>query len=504
MSALYIGATGMKTHSAGMQVTGNNIANVNTTAYKNSQIRYEDLMSSSVASAATSTTVGMAQTGHGSSVQDVVTMYTQGSFQTTSSETDVAISGKGFFAVRNMEDDSTYYTRAGNFVFDKDGFLVDTNGYAVRGVAYNTDGTLSDVTTDVRLWTDANEVPTLAAKSTAAVTLASNLDRSVMGDTSAPTLASMLANYDGTSATEPLSADEYSYADTVTVYDSSGEKHTLSVYYSKVGQDEQTGDTIYGYIAAVPGAEDGSALAGTSAAGMLMSGTLTFSSDGVLTSQTAYTYSGAGDPTDLSTWSLATLSTDAAPSMTATFSNGATMTTSLNFGLSSTTGTWTGDSTLADAASGSVLSSFDATRSASSSTAYSGTSYNSFQDQDGYPEGSLTRVSFAADGTLVGDYSNGETADLYRLRLYDFTNEYGLTHEGGNLYSANNTTGEIVEGFAGEGMFGSVSGSTLELSNVDLASEFVTMITTQRGFQANSKIITTTDSLLQTAINLKR
>ncbi|MCA1944799.1 MAG: flagellar hook-basal body complex protein [Desulfovibrio sp.] len=504
MSSMYIGATGMKTHSKGMQVTGNNIANVNTTAYKNSQIRYADLMSTNLASSSTSATVGVPQTGHGVGVQDVVTMFTQGSFQTTTSETDVAISGKGFFAVRDQANNAIYYTRAGNFVFNKDGYPVDTNGFAVRGVAYNEDGSHSDVVTDIRLWTDANAIPTLAARSTSAVTLTSNLDRSVQEDATAPTLASMLQNYDGLSGEEPLSSLQYSHADTISVYDSAGEKRTLTVYYSKVGEDAASGNTIYGYVAAIPAGEDASALAGTAAAGMLMSGTLTFNSAGELVGQSAYTYSGSGDPTDPSTWTLAPLSAESAPSMTATFSNGATMTTSLNFGLTSTTGTWNGGSTLAEAAAGTNIASFESTRSASSTTSYNGSSYNTFQSQNGYGEGSLTRVYFASDGTLVGDYSNGQSADLYRLRLYDFTNEYGLTHEGGNLYAANGSTGEIIEGFPGDNIFGSVSGKSLELSNVDLASEFVTMITTQRGFQANSKIITTTDTLLQTAINMKR
>ncbi|GAB7079782.1 flagellar hook protein FlgE [Megalodesulfovibrio paquesii] len=504
MSSMYIGATGMKTYSAGMKVTGNNIANVNTTAFKNAQIRYSDLISSNLASSTTSASVGVPQTGHGVGVQDVVTMFNQGSFETTNSATDVAIAGQGFFAVRDQVNNDIYYTRAGNFVFNRDGYLVDTNGYAVRGKAYNADGTVSDVTTDIRLWTDAEAIPTLAARSTSAISLYSNLDRDLLDDASAPTLASMLADYNGLSDDEPLTSSQYSHADSISVYDSSGEKHTLTVYYSKVGKDASTGESIYGYIVTIPPEEDGSSLAGTSSAGILMSGTMTFSTSGQLVGQTAYTYSGSGDPSDLTSWSLASLSAGSGPSVTATFSNGATMTTSIDFGLSSTTGTWNGTSTLADAAAGNVLSSFEYERDDAFTTAYSGSSYNNYQAQDGYPEGSLTNVGFAEDGTLYGIYSNGETADLYRLSLYDFTNKYGLQREGNNLYSAGDAAGEILEGYAGDDHFGSVSGKSLELSNVDLATEFVTMITTQRGFQANSKIVTTTDSLLQTAITMKK
>ena len=105
---------------------------------------------------------------------------------------------------------------------------------------------------------------------------------------------------------------------------------------------------------------------------------------------------------------------------------------------------------------------------------------------------------------LHGVYSNGQTLDLYQITLYDFMSPQGLYHEGGNLYSETRDSGEPSTGPANSNGFGQVWSNSLEISNVDLAREFVNMITTQRGFQANSKTITTVDTMLETVISMKR
>ncbi len=507
LSSLYIGATGIKAHAEGMQVTGNNIANVNTTAFKNAQIRFGDLLSDNVVSASANGSTGMAQAGLGVGVQDVVTMFaSQGAFETTNEATDVAISGNGYFAVRDpSEEDGIFYTRAGNFRFNHEGFLVDPLGNIVQGKTVDLEGQASEATMDIRLRAEADGPLTLAPKATEEITLATNLDRDEIGDPNTATLSSMLANYNGLSSGEPLTESQYNHRDTISVFDSAGESQTLSVYYGVVGEASGTGENVFGYIVGIDPSQDGSALAGTSSAGIVMSGTLSFNSTGQLISQTAYTYDGDGTPSDLTNWTLAPLNAGSSPSFTATYSSGSTITSPINFGLTATTGAWSGDSTLASAvAGGSNLPTFESEGQATSSTAFAGSSYNLFQDQDGYPLGTIMEVRVDQDGVIVGRFSNGEDADLFQLTLYDFTNEYGLTREGNNLYSTNLTTGVVTEGVPDDGFFGQVAGATLETSNTDLAREFTTMITTQRGFQANSKIITTSDSLLQTAIQLKR
>ena len=109
-----------------------------------------------------------------------------------------------------------------------------------------------------------------------------------------------------------------------------------------------------------------------------------------------------------------------------------------------------------------------------------------------------------SSGVLYGIYSNGVNLPLYQLTLYDFTCKQGLRREGNNLFSQTRDSGDPSSGAAGTGLFGTVNANTLEGSNVDLSTEFVRMITTQRGFQSNSKVVTTTDTMLETVINMKR
>jgi len=127
-----------------------------------------------------------------------------------------------------------------------------------------------------------------------------------------------------------------------------------------------------------------------------------------------------------------------------------------------------------------------------------------FQSQDGYTAGVLLNVSVSRDGILSGQYSNGQTLELYSLTLATFSNQWGLRREGGNLFSETLDSGPALTGEAGSTGKGSVDGNSLELSNVDMATEFVNMITSQRGFQANTKVITTADSLLGEVIAMKR
>lgn len=127
-----------------------------------------------------------------------------------------------------------------------------------------------------------------------------------------------------------------------------------------------------------------------------------------------------------------------------------------------------------------------------------------FQSQDGYTAGVPLNVSVSRDGILSGQYSNGQTLELYSLTLATFSNQWGLRREGGNLFSETLDSGPALTGEAGSTGKGSVDGNSLELSNVDMATEFVNMITSQRGFQANTKVITTADSLLGEVIAMKR
>jgi flagellar hook protein FlgE len=137
-------------------------------------------------------------------------------------------------------------------------------------------------------------------------------------------------------------------------------------------------------------------------------------------------------------------------------------------------------------------------------TQYASSSTTIYQSQNGYGTGFLENISVDTDGVMVGHYSNGQILYLYRVGLAKFNNEQGLSKVGGNLWSATRASGDAITGHAGDNGLGKIAPNSLEQSNVDLASEFVKMITTERGFQANSRIITTVDTLLQELINLHR
>ena len=139
-----------------------------------------------------------------------------------------------------------------------------------------------------------------------------------------------------------------------------------------------------------------------------------------------------------------------------------------------------------------------------SSSQFARASTTTFQAADGYGAGDLQGVNVDVDGIITGTYSNGQLIPLYRVALAKFTNEQGLYKEGGNLFKSTRESGDAITNRPGTNGLGSIAPNSLEQSNVDMATEFVKMITTQRGFQANSKTITVVDQMLQELINLKR
>ena len=139
-----------------------------------------------------------------------------------------------------------------------------------------------------------------------------------------------------------------------------------------------------------------------------------------------------------------------------------------------------------------------------STTQYSKSSSTVFQDANGYAAGDLQGVDVASDGIMTGIYSNGQLIPLFRVGLAKFLNNFGLFNEGGNLFRETRASGSAITNKPGENGLGTIAPNSLEMSNVDIAEEFVAMIVNQRGFQANSKTITTVDDMMQTVIQMKR
>jgi len=445
-SALYTGVSGLNTNGNAMSVLGNNIANTNTIGFKSSRTVFSDLLSANISGSG-----GASQVGRGVQLSIVDNIFSQGTFENTESNTDLAIEGEGFFIVRPGESEQTYYTRAGAFRFNENGYLVNPEGYRVQGKGFQEDGTLSaGDPTDIQV-----DIGTLIpAQQTETITMTTNLDANatVLWGTAASGGA-------GTFDLNDPSGDS-NYATSSRVYDTLGNTHLLNTYFRNVGGNQ------WEYYTVADSAEIASA--GADDYTEVASGTLNFTTEGKLieidglplySDPPAYTEPVLPRPQG----QIAGGSID--------WVNGASTTQEID------------------------LDFF--------TTQYSSDSIVISQSQDGYGAGSLVKIAIDGDGVVTANYSNGERMKVSQIALAKFPNPGGLAKAGSNLYEATDASGDIRTGVPGEEL-GKIFTNALEQSNVDLAQEFVKMITTQRGFQANSKIITTTDELLAELINLKR
>jgi len=421
-SALYSGVSGLNTNSQAMTVIGNNLANTNTLGFKGARTVFSDLLSSTINGSG-----GTSQVGRGVNVSKVDNIFSQGTFESTESGLDVAIEGEGFFLVSEPGDDTVYYTRAGAFRFDENGFLVNPEGMRVQGKRYDVNGELiagdpEDIVVD--------NTGLIAGNATTEMTLNTNLDAAA----DVPAAAFVFDD-----------PDTFNYSSSTQVFDSLGEPHLLTTYFVKDG----AANTWDWYWSAEDNANN---VFGATAA---PAGQLTFDTDGTLLT------GGGGAP---------------APNII-------------------------GGGGVFDWGNGSDVNqtidiTFDTTQFDSASTVIS-------QDQNGFGAGNLSSVDIDGDGAVIASYSNGEQIRVAHLVLGRFNNPNGLELVGNNLFGTTDNSGVARVGLPGPEL-GNVFTNSLEQSNVDMGAEFVRMITVQRGFQANSKIITTVDELLGELINLKR
>ncbi|SME95330.1 flagellar hook protein FlgE [Desulfovibrio gilichinskyi] len=514
-SSLYTGISGLNVNSQATSVVSNNLANSSTVGYKSTYATFEDVFYSAI-----TTGGGLSQVGNGAGVASINTDYTQGSYETSSSSTNVAINGDGYYIVVDPDNGATSYSRAGNFDFDKDGYLVDPYGNMVQGWEVK-EGSASGSLTNIQL--DQSQSPPNA---TSAVRTSMNLNsQSTDKAITANPYTSEFELYDGTSS-PALDSSRYSYSSTMTIYDENGSAHDLTFYMDPVNTDSD-GNIVWEYVVACDPNEDQRTFGGTdmnttSGAGLLMTGTLTFNSEGKLTSQSAFTLSDtptSTDPKDPANWELASFSDSGVPEMNVNFTGSTTgQDLAFSFGMSNpnssvgSNGGWSTSSTISTLADVTAttdysdLPSFNSIELATgATTSYSDSSSATYStSQDGYATGSLLSVSVDKNGIISGAYSNNQTIELYQFALADFTNPGGLVANGNNLFSATTDSGDAVIGTAGSGGFGKIVSNSLESSNVDLAAEMTKLIIIQAAYSANSKVVTTADSMLTTAIGLKR
>jgi flagellar hook protein FlgE len=296
-------------------------------------------------------------------------------------------------------------------------------------------------------------------------------------------------------ASPPLAASAYGYAQPITVYDASGQKQVLTLYMDRA--PSLTSNTVVEYILTQTPADPDTAVSGE---GLLMAGTLTFSGNGQLIDMSAFTPTAVSQ--DLDDWVPSTLA-NGLPQ----FSLGG-QAISLDLGIRAASDTWQHAPANASGVGtnqGALPGMEQATERADATTAYAGASNLRGMHQDGYAQGMLMDVDITAKGVVVGIYSNGQNLELYQIPLCRFTSEDGLRYEGHNVFSASpDNTGPKTMGVPDTENYGAIMAKHIEGSNVELSREITMLIMIQRGFQMNSKSITTADTMLQRAIELKR
>ena len=567
MRSLYSGVAGLKTHQTRMDVIGNNIANVNTTAYKSSSMTFSELMSQTTqkASGANATTgvggTNAKQIGLGVKAGAINTaITTQGSAQSTGNPFDIMITGDNFFVVSNGSEN--FFTRDGSFYVDGAGNLAMTStGYNVMGwgVDETTGNIKQDTVTALRIMSAANM--TYPPEATTKANISGILDENDKDVTSANGKTVNLNFFDarGYSYTAKFTfkqsggdkTNEYSM-ELNKILDSTGKEIDISKleFGNRSQQKMETKVTLntdaYKWDGKVLKTKDGTTDVANLADIFNTDGSLITPADDAAAQKQqealdaiakAYGYEGSTDEflnlyitstvdkdkqltiQDLLGNMMAGKTTDVLPAdgsaitMEGRYFEGTTVVFNKDTGKLESVGGSTTNLNVNAAFSALGGNFSDVTIDLSKCTNYDnkGTSTIGATSGDldglgtGRRLGDMIGVSIQKDGMIYASYDNGMTKLLGQIATAAFANASGLEKEGDNLYSATLNSGEFdgigVDITAGGGY---MSNGQLEMSNVDLSSEFTEMITTQRGFQANSRIITVSDTLLEELTNLKR
>lgn len=418
-NALSSAVTGLSNFQKALDVVANNIANVNTAGFKASKINFQEMLSTTIRPAAGPNPAlggtNAVQVGLGSSIGSIDSILTQGTLEVTGNETDLAITGDGYFVVG--DDSMDAYSRNGHFSMDASGNIVDDGGRSLKGWQADLSGAIDNTSSLVPI-----KIP-LGDSMTAQAT----------------TMAKFVGNLDGSQAVyaagPPPSGGAYTTQ--VTVYDSLGQDYRLDITFTKAAAP----------VGAAAAWDWNASLAGTP----LGNGQIAFNATGTVDSA---------------------LSTPGVVAMTP--------------------------------ANGANPLSISPDFSTMTQLVTAGTYTVAPQTQDGFPAGNLTGYTIGRDGLIVGQYSNALTKNLGQVALAHFNNPQGLQHTSSGLVVETANSGRPQLGAPGSPPLGEITSSALEMSNVDLSTEFTRLITAQRAFQANSKVITTMDEVLNEVSNLRR
>lgn len=456
-----IALSGVSAAQRDLDVTANNIANVNTVGFKESRAEFGDVYAASLLAG------GKTKVGDGVLTQEVAQQFSQGSLQFTNTALDLAITGNGFFVTTpEITARDFSYTRAGQFKLDQDNFVVNSNGDNLLGFPVNADGTSSSValsTTEPVRIPDSSGSP----QPTSEVSPRFNLPA---GDV--PKDVSLF---------DPADPLTFNAATSISVYDSLGDSHVMTYYFMKdVSATNEW--VVVNYIDDMPinTAGDTPNTAGTDANNI--AGSVSLGANAVSGFRMQFSSGGDfigvqnGDGTPIATGDVTTVQLGNPPLVNG---SDATQTISTNFALDAINATPDEPTQFASA--------FEVTS----------------LEQDGLPVGRLTGIDIGPDGLVRATFSNGTSEPVIRVALARFSNEQGLSQQSNTQWQESILSGEALAGEATTGTFGDINSSALEQANVNLTTELIDMIIAQRNFQANSRALEINNQLNQTILNIR-
>lgn len=454
MRSMYSGVSGLRVHQSKMDTIGNNIANVNTVGFKRGQVTFQEVFSQ-VTRGASAPSGGKGgtnpqQVGMGVAIGSINTIHTVGPGQRTDNPTDLMIDGEGFFVVSDDSNfNNKFYTRAGNFTLDRDGSLVTADGFKVLGYMADKNGNIdTSNVSGIRI----NKSETSAPTATENIIFKGNLDSRI------PAVKDL---------TDP---DEKGQLIDTVVTDSLGNSYKVTFEVKKKPDPNVDGGNDWQMTVSK----------------VIDLGTGNYVDDptGILAKPIELSFSKSGELQAVADKSFLDLNVlvfnkdkndkdiaDVSPS-----------------------GTFTDEITIFDPANPESYKNIHQYANDADFKPYA----------HGNTSGTLEGFTIDPTGTVTGVFTNGDRRAIGQIMLAKFDNPMGLQKMGSNFFLDTRNSGEAQFGAGGSSGFGAVNGGTLEMSNVDISLEFTEMITTQRGFQANSRIITTSDEMLQELVNLKR
>ncbi|WP_163328077.1 flagellar hook protein FlgE [Desulfurobacterium thermolithotrophum] len=440
LQSFYTAFTGLNADKTWLSVISDNIANVNTVGFKKENAVFEDLLARSLTTFKNGAPVNQ-EIGGGTFISATVKDFSQGTFMNTSNPLDLALDGEGFFMVKD-NGGVTYYTRNGEFRLDANGDLINMLGMKVQGWMLDDNGNMAGSISDINIPMSIDPKVTNQMAFEEPTNL--NSQAPIIND----------SNGDGIQDTDnfdPKDPTTYNYVNSLNVYDSLGNSHTLTYYF--IHTDKQ--NNKWNVYAILDNNDTDKKLLTLQ---FDSQGRIINASDGVNT--VTYTYDSTGNQTKSGT----------DPEVSFNVTNGAQSPMTVK-----------------------VL--FDKVKQVASDFIF-------YAQQDGNSKGDIMSVAVSEDGVIKATYTNGKVKDIARLAVATFKDKEMLVRKGSWLYTPNvqTFTPVIMPG----GIISKIRSGMLEMSNVDIASEFINLITAQRSYQANARVITTDDQILQETMNIKR